>query len=618
VIEAAGGVIFAYYNDPAFQQPMVVTLNADADPASRKVVLDPNKMDAKGSIAIDWVAPSPDGSKLAASLSLNGSEDGTLHVYDVASGREIETPIPHVQYPTAGGSVAWTPDGQGFWYTRFPGEEAAEAERHFNQQAYFHRLGSDWKADPLVLGTKDGLPRTAEVFLDNRYNQPAALASVQKGDGNEWQHYVLRPGQPALKVGTYEDDIKAATLGPDGALYGVSRKGAPNGKVVRLAAPYTGGFAAAKTIVPEGKVAILSDLQTQSLALTRDRLFVREIDGGPTTIRVFDHQGGGGASLPVPPVADIDQMAPMPNGDLLMRVTTYLQPRTIFRWRAADGAMQPTALAVTSPIRTDDLTVTRAFATSKDGTKVPLNIVAKKGTKLDGSHPLLLEGYGGYGVSSTPVFLGALRRLWLDAGGVYVEANIRGGGEYGERWHQEGMLTKKQNVFDDFVASAQHLIAEGYTSKSKLALIGGSNGGLLMGAVITQHPDLAKAVVSTVGIYDMVRVELDPNGEFNTTEFGTVKDAAQFKALYAYSPYHHVRKGVAYPAVFMLTGANDGRVNPMHSRKFTAALQAAGGGGPILLRTSSTSGHGIGSSLDERIAQQADELAFLFDQLGMK
>jgi prolyl oligopeptidase len=273
---------------------------------------------------------------------------------------------------------------------------------------------------------------------------------------------------------------------------------------------------------------------------------------------------------------------------------------------------------VTSPVSFADAEVTRAFATSKDGTRVPLNIIAKKGTKRDGRNPTLLYGYGGYGISMTPGFLGPYRRIWLDAGGIYVIANIRGGAEYGERWHQEGMLTKKQNVFNDFAAAAHYLIEQNYTSHDKLALMGGSNGGLLMGAMITQHPKLARAVVSSVGIYDMMRVELDPNGAFNVTEFGTVKDPDDFKALYAYSPYHHVVAGTAYPAVLMLTGAMDGRVNPLHSRKFTAALQAASNSGlPVLLRTSANSGHGIGSSLNERIAEQSDQLTFLFDQLGM-
>jgi prolyl oligopeptidase len=232
---------------------------------------------------------------------------------------------------------------------------------------------------------------------------------------------------------------------------------------------------------------------------------------------------------------------------------------------------------------------------------------------------MLLYGYGGYGVNMTPFFLGATRRAWFDAGGIYAVANLRGGGEYGEEWHLQGNLTEKQNVFDDFVACAEYLIAEKYTSPGKLAIMGGSNGGLLMGAAWTQRPELFRAVVAQVGIYDMLRVELDPNGAFNVTEFGTVKDEAQYRALRAYSPYHNVRDGTDYPAILMMTGENDGRVNPMQSRKMTARMQAANPNGhPVFLRTSADSGHGQGSALSIRIDQYADYLSFLFDQLGMK
>jgi prolyl oligopeptidase len=209
--------------------------------------------------------------------------------------------------------------------------------------------------------------------------------------------------------------------------------------------------------------------------------------------------------------------------------------------------------------------------------------------------------------------------MWLDQGGVYVDANLRGGGEYGEEWHLAGNLTRKQNVFDDFIACAQYLVDHKYTTPARLAILGGSNGGLLMGAALTQRPELFRAVVSFVGIYDMLRVELDPNGTFNITEFGTVKDTAQFKALYAYSPYHHVKDGTAYPAILFLTGENDHRVNPMQSRKMTARLQAANSSGnPVLLRTTSSAGHGIGTALDEEIEQNADVFSFLFDQLGIR
>ncbi|MGC9954874.1 MAG: prolyl oligopeptidase family serine peptidase [Rhizomicrobium sp.] len=620
-LSAKGARVFAFYADPQKQQPMIVVLNAAADPASRKIVLDPNVLDPGGHTAIDWFVASGDGSKIAVSLSKNGSEDGTLHVYDVAAGKEIDTPIPNVQYPTAGGSLAWTPDASGFYYTRYPGPNAPKDDQHFNMQVYFHKAGAAWKNDPLVLGKKDGLEKVSEVFLDNRFNLTTVMAMVQRGDGNVWAFYVLKQGAAPVRVGTYGDEIVYATFGPDGAIYAISRKGASNGKIVKLAAPTHGGLASAKVIVPEGNVAILSggaEQGTPDLAFSRTHLFVRDIVGGPNQVRVFDLDGKPVGRLPLPEVAANDEIVPLADGEVLFDVSTYLRPRYYAAWNPASGKTRETALKVVSPVNFADAEVTRVFATSKDGTKIPVNVITKKGTKLDGSHPTLLYGYGGYGISQTPSFLGSFRRIWLDAGGIYAVANIRGGAEYGERWHQQGMLTHKQNVFDDFAAAAAYLVDKHYTSHAKLALMGGSNGGLLMGAEITQHPGSARAVVSAVGIYDMVRVELDPNGSFNTTEFGTVKDPAQFKALYAYSPYHHVTAKTGYPAVLMLTGATDGRVNPMHSRKFAAALQAASASGhPILLRTSMNSGHGIGSSLSERIAEQADELSFLFDQLGM-
>jgi prolyl oligopeptidase len=617
-LQARPAGVFAIYNDPAKQQPSLVRMNAAADPSSRASVLDPNMLDSSGHTEIDWYVASPDGSKVAVSLSKNGSEDGTLHVYDVASGREIETPISAVQYPTAGGGVAWAADGKGFWYTRYP-TSGPEGERHFNQQVYFHRLGDDAAKDGLALATTDGLPRTAEIFLDNDAAADAALAAVQLGDGGQWQVFVLRPGQPALKVARYEDRIVAAAMGKDGAIYGLSRLNAPMGKVLKLTAPYAGGFAKAPLFVPEQKDAAIVDGGEggKPLVVEGGRLFVHRIAGGPSRLTAYD-KAGKAMPVSIPPIAAVFEIDPLPNGDMLYGVSTYVDPPYFARWSAASGKSEKTQLAVTSPISFADVTVTRAFATSKDGTKIPLNIIARKGVKLDGANPTLLYGYGGYGINQSPHFLGTMTRLWLDAGGVYVEANIRGGGEYGLEWHMNGALTKKQNVFDDFAAAGDWLVANHYTSHDKLALRGGSNGGLLMGAEITQHPGLARAVVSAVGIYDMIRVELDPNGAFNVTEFGSVKDPAQFKALYAYSPLHHVTKGTAYPAVLMLTGANDGRVNPLNSRKFTAALQAANASDkPILLRTSKTSGHGIGSSLDDRIAEQTDQLMFLFDQLGM-
>ena len=473
-LQARGERIFALYSDPARQQPWLVTLAASADPGTRKSLVDPNAMDPGGHIAIDWYVPSPDGALAAVSLSRNGSEDGTLHIYDVATGAEIGEPISRVQYPTAGGALAWTADGKGFWYTRYPGDDAPEAERHFNIAVYFHRLRAPLASDTLVLSKKDGVPRTGEVFLDNRAGGHAVLASVQLGDGGQWQQFVLREGQPPLKIAAYEDRIIAGAIAKDGTVYGLSRKGAPAGKVLKLSAPYAGGFAAARQIIaPMEAAAIVDGGEFGSpLSVTDAHLFVTRIVGGPVEVDAYDLDGGHPMKLSTPPVAAVNEVDPLPNGDALYSVMTYLDPPFFMRWSAATGGAERTGLAMTSPVSYADATVTRAFATSKDGAKVPLNIIAKKDVKLDGSNPVLLYGYGGYGVNMTPSFSGGFRRMWLDAGGIYVVANLRGGGEYGDRWHREGMLTHKQNVFDDFAAAGETLIKLGYTNHDEAGVDG--------------------------------------------------------------------------------------------------------------------------------------------------
>ncbi|MEK7405639.1 MAG: prolyl oligopeptidase family serine peptidase [Acidobacteriota bacterium] len=287
------------------------------------------------------------------------------------------------------------------------------------------------------------------------------------------------------------------------------------------------------------------------------------------------------------------------------------------RFSPATGQTSKTGLVTSSPVDFSDTEASREFAVSRDGTRIPVNILRLKDTKLDGENPTVVAGYGGYGISNGPRF-DAARRLLIEQGVVFAVANLRGGGEFGEEWHWAGALTNKQNVFDDFAAVLKHMIERRCTSSDRLALIGGSNGGLLMGAMITQQPGLFKAAVSFVGIYDMLWSELSPNGAFDVPEFGSVKDERRFQALYAYSPYHRVVAGTRYPAVLFSTGANDPRVDPAHSRKMTARLQAAtASSAPVLLRTSAKTGHGLDTPLSERIEQTVDVHAFLFHQLGV-
>ena len=338
----------------------------------------------------------------------------------------------------------------------------------------------------------------------------------------------------------------------------------------------------------------------------------------PSRVRVFDHAGRLQSTLPLAPVSSVGSLMRTAGDAVLFRTETYLTPPA---WMRVDPSLQTpvaTALRDEAPVRYDDAEVVTETATSRDGTHVPVMVIRRRGTQLDGRNPTLLGGYGGYGVSMTPTY-SPTNRLWLDRGGVVAVAILRGGGEFGEDWHRGGNLTHKQNVFDDFIAAAERLIALGYTTPAHLAIRGRSNGGLLMGAALTQRPELFRAVYAGVGIYDMLRVERDPNGAFNVTEFGTVTEPEQFRALFAYSPYHHVTDGAAYPAVLLTTGEHDGRVNPAHSRKMAARLQAASAPGrPVLLRVSARSGHGMGSSRSEVIAEQTDVWAFLFEQLGMR
>jgi prolyl oligopeptidase len=493
----------------------------------------------------------------------------------------------------------------------------------FYVQVFHHRIGTKTAEDRYEIGRD--FPRIAEIDLDRSPDGAWILANVQNGDGGEFvQHLRGRDGR-WTQLTQYGDKVIDAVFGHDGSLYLLSRAGAPRGKVLRLPLPAEGApsLAQATLLIPESDAVIKAGfLWVHGMVATPERLFVVEGVGGPDRVRMFDLAGRELGALPVPPVSAVSLALALPgraHDAVLFRATSYLEPPAWYRWEAKPGgaAVAKTALARPWPVDFGDAEVVRELAVSRDGTRVPINIIRRKGTKLDGTSPTLLTGYGGYGASATPGFDAGLR-VWLDRGGVWAEANLRGGGEFGEEWHRAGALTRKQNVFDDFLACARHLIAAGYTSPQRLAIEGGSNGGLLMGAALTQAPELFRAVVSHVGIYDMLRVELSPNGAFNVPEYGTVRDEAQFRALHAYSPYHRVRDGTAFPAVLMLTGANDPRVDPMQSRKMTARLQAANPSGrPVLLRTSGSTGHGGGTPLTEAIAQEVDVWAFLFDQLGV-
>jgi prolyl oligopeptidase len=600
---SGGSTFFALKVQTPRQQPFLVALTDLDDPATERVVVDPDVIDPSGETTIDFFVPSPDGKLVAVSLSEHGTEDGSLHVYDVESGEVAGEPIAHVNL--MGGSVAWRHDGTGFWYTRCADPAG------FRQQVWFRELGDT--PDRVDLAGPFADERIAENFLSASPDGRWVMDRVQKGDGGEWQVFLRsqEAGGSWWQVADIPDECVHAVLGAD-ALYLLSFRDAPRGKVLRL--PLTTGA----TVAGAGEIVPAGDAVIEDLAVTRDTVWVVDMEGGPQRVRAFDATGRPLPPVHIPPMSSVSSywagLSALGQDRVAWSCESFTEPATW--WVAAHGeAPRRTALRTTTPVDLSGYEVTREFATSKDGTRVPLNVIAAPGTPRDGTAPALLTAYGGFGISLVPRFDPELL-LWLEQGGVYVVANIRGGGEFGEEWHHAGRLAAKQNCFDDFIACADHLHSSGITSREQLAIMGGSNGGLLMGAVLTQRPDIARAVIAAVPVMDSLRTETSTNGKFNIPEYGTVEDPELFTVLLAYSPYHNVVDGTAYPAVLLTAGQNDTRVDAWQAKKMTARLQhASSSDRPVLLRLKS-SGH-LAGSLDQVIDETTDWYAFLFDQVGL-
>jgi prolyl oligopeptidase len=607
-LSLGGSIYFALKTQPPLQQPFLVALDNLDDTAGERVLVDPNALDGSGATTIDWYHPSADGSRVAVSLSQHGTEDGTVYVYDVATGEAVDGPLPHVNSGTAGGSLAWRADSGGFWCTwhAAPGS-VPDADLGFYQEVWFHELGSDDDRRELAGVFADD--RIAENFLSASPDGRWAMDRVQKGDGGEWQSFVRRQDGDAgwRMVADVGDECVQAVFGGR-FLFLLSLHGAPRGQVLRLELDDTATVADATVVVPQG------DRSIEEIVATDARLWVVDIDGGPSGIRAFDPDGEALPEVPLPAISSIDRLLTLGAGTVAWALETFVSPRSW--WVHGDDDPEPrrTALDTITPIEFAGVEVERVFATSKDGTRVPINLIHRAGTPRDGSAPAVLYGYGGFAISLKPSF-DPSRLLWLEQGGVYAVANLRGGGEYGREWHHAGRLATKQNCFDDFAACADHLVETGVTSRARLGIMGGSNGGLLVGAVLTQHPEIAAAVVCAVPVLDMLRSELTPNGAFVVAEFGSVRDPEMFRALYAYSPFHNVVDGTAYPPVLFTAGEFDPRVAAHHAKKMVARLQAATSSDqPILLRMES-GGHGVGQSLDQSVGLVTDYYTFFFDRL---
>jgi len=571
-----------------------------------RAVIDPNALDPGGTIALDWYYPSDDGRLLAYGLSENGSEQSVLQVLDVDSGVILGERIPR----TRAADLAWLPDGTGFYYTRYPAPgEAPEGEEHYHRAIYFHGLGSDPAVDPLVFKPveKEHWPSVG-ISPDGRW---LVIGVARTFDQTDLYLQDLRSGTPPVAVAK---DLAASFEGEvaHGRLFMRTNLDAPTYRlyVVNPERPDRAGW--------REIVAPRSDAVLEGVRVTADRLALSYLERASSRLRLTDHEGRNGREVLLPTLGSLfGAGAERDGGELFYGFSSYTVPPGVYRIDLETGA-EELWRRVEADVDPSRFEVSQVAVPSKDGTEISMFLVHRAGLKRDGNNPVYLTGYGGFNISMTPAFSRSLL-LWLERGGVVAIPNIRGGGEYGEDWHQQGMLGRKQNSFDDFIAAAEWLIENRYTTPARLAAAGGSNGGLLMGAMLTQRPELFRAVVVQVPLLDMLRYHRFLIARLWIPEYGSAEDPAQFPWLRAYSPYHHVRDGVAYPAVLLATAESDTRVDPMHARKMAARLQAATSSArPILLRLESRAGHGAGKPLNKVLEELTDTWAFVFSEVGVE
>jgi prolyl oligopeptidase len=594
----AGATIYYLREIPPQPQPVLV---ASAWPSGKEhVVADVNAMPGGANITAFW--PSPSGRYVAYGTATGGSELTTIRFANAQTGATLPDTLPYAGGGTSPAALLWDADEKGVTYARFPTPAANAQVAGFDIALYQHALGS--AKDSAVFGV--GYSPIAEYRLLGSSDGKNAALLANKGDGTTAEVY-LRGTTGWRRVLDDTAGVTTAAYSGDRLLV-VATNGTPRGRVVAVSPD-----GSASTVVGEGQRAI------QSVAPIAGGMLVVEDSG---TVWRVDHYAANGTlvrtvALPEENIGIADVASSAASNEALIALTGWTVPTRWQRYDGRTGALT-TLFEVKPAADYSKITARVIDAVSKDGTHVPMTVLAMAGTPQDGTAPAILTGYGGFDIPTAPAFIGS-GLAWLERGGVIAIANIRGGSEFGEAWHQGGMRTRKQNVFDDFHAAAQALEKAKWTSADRLGIGGASNGGLLMGAELTQHPEAFRAVVSFVGIYDMVRHETFPNGAFNVPEFGTTADSAEFASLLAYSPLHHVKQGTAYPAVLMETGVNDARVAPWQSRKFTAALQAATSSGrPVLLLTRMGAGHGIGAPFAQRVGNSALRLTFFAHELGLR
>jgi len=605
---ARGGRYFYSHNDGLQNQSVLYVANS-AD-AEGRVLLDPNTLSEDGTVALSGYAISDDGALMAYGLSSAGSDWQEWRVRDVETGKDLDDHLKWVKFSGA----SWTPDGRGFYYSRYnepaAGEELTGA--NYFQKLYFHRIGTPQSADRLVYHRDDEKEWgfDGEVTEDGRY----LIVSVWRGTERKNQVFYFDLAHPDAKIVELIAGFEAeySFLGNEGPVFWFRTDlDAPRYRVVAIDTSQP-QRAAWEDVIPQ------ADDTLQGASVVGNRFFASYLTDAHSRVRVFDLEGQSVGEVDLPPLATAGGFTGLrKHRETFYGATSFTTPTEIYRYDLDTGESQL--------VRRPDVAIDRnafearqVFYTSRDGTRVPMYLIHKRGIALDGRRPTILYGYGGFNIALTPAF-SVTRSVWLEMGGVYAVANLRGGGEYGRPWHEAGMLDKKQNVFDDFIAAAEWLIENDYTSSDRLAISGGSNGGLLVGACVTQRPDLFGAAMPDVGVMDMLRFQKFTIGWAWVSEYGSSDDAEQFETLHAYSPLHNLRPGTSYPATLISTADHDDRVVPAHSYKFAATMQAAQcGPAPILIRIETQAGHGAGTPTTKAIEEWADRLAFLVKVFEMK
>ncbi len=601
---------YFYTRREGLQNQPVLYVRDSVNGADR-VLVDANSLAADGTVALDWFQPSENGRYVAYGTSPSGSEMSTLHVIETKTG----TILPDTIERTRAASIAWLHDNSGFYYTRYPKKgEVPAGQEMYNRHIYFHLLGSPVETDNAIFGEGRDPEDWPGVSLSN--DGRWLLINVSEGwTKSELFLMDLKGDKAPIRLTTGKNFLYSADI-YDGKVYISSNEDAPRYRVFVTDA---GNFdrEAWKEIIPQSEAVL------QGAAVFGGKLVAQYEQDASSQLKIFDLEGKKLNDLALPAIGSVYATGGRWNRDeVFYGFQSFTFAPSIYRYDLKNGSTSLWTKVDAPSIEASAYDVQQEWFNSKDGTRVPMFVVHKKGLPKNGKNPTLLTGYGGFNVSLTPSF-SRTAYLWMEHGGIYAVANLRGGAEFGEDWHRAGMLDKKQNVFDDMIAAAQYLISEKYTDKHHLAIQGGSNGGLLMGAVMTQRPDLFRAVVCQVPLLDMLHYQDFQIAKLWIPEYGTSENPEQFKWLYAYSPYHHVKAGVEYPAVLFMTADTDTRVDPMHAKKMTALMQAEARNGssvarPILLRIESKAGHGAGKPVTKQIEEFTDVYSFLFWQLGVK